>query len=384
MATLPVQRHLFELPDDVTYLNCAYMGPLPRRALLAGRQGLERKARPWDILPSEFFQLTRAAREAFARLLGPPARPEDIALVPAASYGMALACRVLPLSPGRRVVALAEEFPSTIVSWREAARAAGADFHLVARPADHDWTAAVLAALDDRTAVAALPGCHWVDGALLDLSRIRDRLDQLGASLALDLTQSLGVMPFDLGRVRPDFLVAPCYKWLLGPYSVGFLYAAPRWQDGPPLEHSWFTRLGAEDFSALMDYRAEFQPGALRYDVGEPANFALLPAAIAALDQLVAWGVPAIYQTAGELADRIVERGRAIGLTAVPDRLRARHYVGLRSARPLPPDLPEQLAKDRVHVSLRGGGRSIRITPHVYNDARDVDRLFACLEPVLS
>jgi len=138
-----------------------------------------------------------------------------------------------------------------------------------------------------------------------------------------------------------------------------------------------------KDFSALIDYRNEFQLGALRYDVGEPANFALLPPAVVALEQLMAWGIPAIYETIGALVDEIVARGRSIGLTAVPDQLRARHYVGLRSARPLPADLPEQLARERVHVSLRGG-QSIRITPHLYNDRRDIDRLFACLEPVVS
>ena len=28
---LPSQRHLFDIPDDVAYLNCAYMSPLMRR-----------------------------------------------------------------------------------------------------------------------------------------------------------------------------------------------------------------------------------------------------------------------------------------------------------------------------------------------------------------
>jgi selenocysteine lyase/cysteine desulfurase len=380
---LPSQRHRFDLPDDVTYLNCAYMSPLLRSVIDIGQRAMARKGRPWEIEPAEFFSLTEAARRAFAQLLGRPATPADIAIVPAASYGMAIACHNVPLSAGHRVLALDAEFPSTSLSWRNAARTHSADFHLVPRPADHDWTSAVLDAIDERTRVAALPHCHWIDGGRLDLARIRARLAEVGAALVLDLTQSLGAMPFDLAAVDPDFLVAAGYKWLLCPYSTGFLYVAPRNQQGAPLEHSWFTRGGSEIFSSLIEYREDWQPGARRYDVGEPANFVTLPPTIEALNQLTAWGVANIYATIAVLADDIVARGRALGLLATPDPVRARHYIGLRSPKPLPEDLPERLARDRVHVSVRGGD-TIRITPHVYNDRGDVDRLFAALEPALS
>src|SRR5262249_35108049 len=133
----------------------------------------------------------------------------------------------------------------------------------------------------------------------------------------------------------------------------------------------------------LIDYREDWQPGARRYDVGEPANFVTLPATIEAVNQLTAWGVGNIYDTIAVLTDEIVSRARALGLLATPDPVRSCHYVGLRSPRPLPEDLPERLARDRVQVSVRGGD-TIRITPHVYNARGDVDRLFAVLEPVLS
>ncbi len=176
MPILPSQRHRFDLPDEVTYLNCAYMSPLLRSVVDIGQRAMARKARPWEIEPAEFFTLTEATRRAFAQLLGSPATPADIAIVPAASYGMAIACRNVPIRAGHRVLCLDAEFPSTILSWRHAARARGAEFHLVPRTPDHDWTAAVLAAIDERTSVAALPHCHWIDGGRLDLARVRSRL----------------------------------------------------------------------------------------------------------------------------------------------------------------------------------------------------------------
>ena len=383
MPTLSPQRHLFDIPRDVAYLNCAYMSPLSHRVVEACRVGLLRKQRPWELDPADFFRLVDQGRATFARLVGPPATADDVAIVPAASYGMAVAARNLPVGQGQRVVVMADEFPSTILTWRDRARTAGAELVTVARPADADWTEAVLAAIDDRTAVAALPQNHWFDGARLDLARIRARLTEVGGALALDLTQSLGAAPFDLGAVDPDFMVAACYKWLMGPYSTGFLYVAPRWHDGHPLEHHWFGRIGSENFSALTGYPEAFQPGARRFDVGEPSNFALLPGAIAAIEQILDWGVANIADTCGALVDDLVARVAPRGWTAVPTSLRSRHYVGLRAPGGLPADLSRRLTAAKVSVSVRGG-HTLRVTPHVYNDGADLDRLLDVLTAVRS
>ena len=100
-----------------------------------------------------------------------------------------------------------------------------------------------------------------------------------------------------MAEVQPDFLVTASYKWLFGPYSLGFLYVHPRYQDGKPLEHGWIARKNSEDFAGLVNYQDEFQPGARRFDVGERSNFALMPMVLAALQQILAWQVPEITAT---------------------------------------------------------------------------------------
>ncbi|MBM4187641.1 MAG: aminotransferase class V-fold PLP-dependent enzyme [Gemmatimonadetes bacterium] len=375
---IPCQRDQFDIPPDVAYLNCAYMSPLSHRVLRACQAGLELKRRPWEIDPRYFFELADRGRAAFARLLGAPASADDVAIVPAASYGMAVAARNVPLRAGQQVIVLQEEFPSSILTWRDRARSAGAALCTVPRPGDHDWTGAVLAAIDGTTACAVLPHNHWFDGAQLDLAAIRRGLDAVGGALVLDLTQSLGAAPLDFGAVAPDFLVAASYKCLMGPYSIGFLYAAPRWHQGTPLEHHWFGRAGSENFSALTDYPEAFQPGARRFDMGEAANFTLLPGAVAAIEQILEWGVADIADTTGRLTDLIAERAGELGYAAVPTERRARHYLGLRMAGGLPADLSARLVAERVSISIRGG-QFLRITPHVYNDLADVDRLIEAL-----
>jgi hypothetical protein len=80
---LPNQRHLFDIPPDVTYINCAYLSPLLRSVHNAGAVGLARKFRPWTIVRGDFCNKVERARAGFARLIG--AQADDIAITPSSS-----------------------------------------------------------------------------------------------------------------------------------------------------------------------------------------------------------------------------------------------------------------------------------------------------------
>ncbi|MGA7079660.1 MAG: aminotransferase class V-fold PLP-dependent enzyme [Terriglobales bacterium] len=379
---IPCQRHLFDIPDDVAYLNCAYMSPLMKPALEAGTAGLARKAHPWEITPDKFFTGADEFRATAAQLVGCSA--DDIAIVPSASYGIATAARNLPVKKGQSILVLEEQFPSNYFSWQRRAGETGAALKVVAWPQNNDWTAAVLEALTADVAIAALPHVQWTSGGRLDLVRISEACRKLGAALALDLTQSLGALPFVVGDlqngVQPDFAVAASYKWLLGPYSVGLLYVAPKWQGGIPLEENWIQRANARDFSSLILYTENYDAGARRFDMGERSNFALLPAAARAMKQLLEWDVAQVSETSGALSRRMAEAAAEMGFSAPAEPLRAPHYLALRRETAIPRELAEMLAREKVFVSIRGS--SIRVTPHVYNTIEDCDRLIACLRRI--
>jgi len=372
---IPTQRHLFNLPQDITYLNCAYLSPQLRAVTEAGLNGVATKEQPWRLTPPDFFTLTEQTRALFAELID--ARTDDIAIIPAASYGVSVAARNINLAPEKDIVILEDQFPSNVYSWRELAKEKGAKIKTVSRPPDNDWTAALLDSIDDRTAVVALGVCHWTDGSIIDAAKLGDRCRQVQAALVIDATQSLGALPFSVAEVKPDFLIAASYKWLLGPYSLGFLYVNPVYQDGTPLEHNWISRKHSEDFAGLVNYRDDFQTGARRFDVGERSNFALMPMANAALKQILAWQVPEIAETLAALTEEIAQRATALGLNVVPAQLRAGHLLGIRFAEGVPDTLIDRLAQNKIYVSVRGN--SIRISPHLYNTAEDIDKLFSVL-----
>jgi selenocysteine lyase/cysteine desulfurase len=372
---IPNQRHLFELPDEIAYFNCSFTSPLLRAAHAAGQAAIDEKRSPWRILPQHFFETAGACRAEFARLIGCDAR--NVALVPAVSYGIALAANNIPVNEGQTIVLLEDQFPSNVYAWRELATRSGAVIKTVARPQDDDWTTAVLDALETDTAIAALPNCHWTDGGLLDLAAIGRKCRSLGTALVIDGIQSVGAMPFAIEAVQPDFLVAAAHKWLLGPYSFGYCYIADRWLDGRPLEENWLNRQGSEDFARLVDYQDNYQEGAQRFDVGAASNFFLAPIALAALKQINTWGVEAIASTLQQRTADMAATAVAMGFQVIPADLRAPHMVGLNLPKGLPEGLPQRLALQNVYVSVRGD--SIRLSPHLYNTSADVERLFAAL-----
>jgi selenocysteine lyase/cysteine desulfurase len=375
MAPIPCQRALFDIPREVAYFDCAKMSPLLRSAAEAGVRGLLRKAQPWEIRSENFFDESDRVRGLFARLIG--ASADDVAIIPSVSYGMASVLQNVAVAPRQSIVTLADDFPSTVYAARSLAGQAEARLVTVACPEDGDWTPAILDAIDGSTALVCAPNVHWIDGGLIDVSAIARRCRSVGAVLVLDTTQSTGALPIDVAEVDPDYLVGASYKWLLGPYSLGFLYAAPRHQQGRPLEQGWIARSGARDFQRLTDYDEALEPNARRFDMGERSNFALLPVAGAAIEQLLEWGVGDVAETLGQLTGRIEEGLACLGIVSPAPAKRAPHYLSVRFPTGLPPGIAERLAEANVHVSLRGD--RMRITPHLYNDEEDIERLVASL-----
>jgi selenocysteine lyase/cysteine desulfurase len=377
----------FSVPEDVHYLNAAYMTPLPRAVEEAGLEGMAHERAPWTLGVEDFFRHADRIRRAFAGLLGDD-RPGRVAVVPAVSYGAAVVARNLELGPDRTVVLVEGQFPSHVYAWDALARREGAELVTVARPAAagegpvrtaRTWSERILASIDARTALVALPQAHWADGTLFDLEPIGRRAREVGAAFVIDGTQTVGAHPFDVARIRPDAVLCAGYKWLLGPYGLSVVWLGPRFEDARPIEESWMAREGSADFAALVDYREEYRPDASRLDAGGHSTFILAPMLATALELLSEWGVAAVAGHCAPLTSRAAAGAAALGCTVESDEGRCSNIVGLR----LPSDwemerVQRRLAEARVLVSRRGDG--LRVSPHLYNGEADVDALLRVLE----
>lgn len=372
------RRHLFDIPEEITYLNCAYMSPLLTSAAEAGKEGVARKCQPWAITEEDFFDKPQRSRSLFAQVIG--AEADSVAIIPSVSYGMAIAARNIPVEKGQTILLLDKQFPSNVYPWQALAEEKGAVVRFLTRLPEQSWTEVILEAMDASTALLACPHTHWMDGGRLDLVSIGKRCREMGAALVIDGTQSIGAVPFDVSAIQPDMVVCASYKWLFGPYSYGYLYVAPTWHAGTPVEQNWINRQGSEHMASLSDYQKTYQPGAMRYNVGECSNFALTPMAIEGLTHILEWGVETISEHARTLTEYLIDACEPMGITPLCSHERSPHILMLGSAPELQDKLLPALKQAQIYVSVRGSG--IRISPNVYNGMGDVEQFVDVLQGV--
>ncbi len=382
-ALLPCQRALFDIPREVCFLNAASWSPLPLASQEAGRIGVARKGQPWK-LDLEFAPAQhRRARVAAARLIN--ASPEDVALISSVSYGVATAAKLLVVPAGARVLVLEDDHSSPVLEWMTRAPQHGFTVEMVRRPADGDWTAAVLAAIEQPgappLALVSISSVHWSDGGLIDLDAVAPAARARGGALLVDATHSAGVLPLDVHALEPDFLVFPTYKWVLGPYGRAFLYIAKRHQDGVPLEQTSYGRraVAAEHVPYFAD--TAYVSGARRFDMGERDHFISLEMAAIGMELMARWGSAAVVGRLRMLTDRLAAGLTDAGVQIAPARVRAPHVLCLAFPNGMPERLFERLATENVYVASRLG--RLRISPHVYNDEADVDRFIDVFRDIM-
>lgn len=379
---LVCQRDAFQLAREDHYLNCAYMGPLPRVAEEAGFDAIRRKAVPTRITPPDSFWDTDALRDLYARLISAD-DPTRVAIQPGVSYAVATAAKNLPVSSGQNIVLTHEQFPGNVYSWHRLAGESGAQLRAVdpGEGADRGrrWNERLLESIDSSTAIVSVPNVHWTDGTLFDLEAIGGRCRDVGAALVVDATQSVGALPFDVAAVRPDVVVCATYKWLLGPYSLALTWFSERFEDGIPIEETWIARKNSRDFQHLVDYQDEYITGAVRYDMAERSSFFLAPIARASLELILEWTPERVQRYCRDLTTDFLTESAELGYSVEDDQWRGSHLFGLRMPEGIDlVGLKETLAARKVSASLRGS--ALRVSPNVYNDEVDVGVLLEVLK----
>jgi selenocysteine lyase/cysteine desulfurase len=379
---LPSQRGLFAVPRDICYLNSASYSPLPLRTQEAARAAVGRKAAPWTLDASFDNRQHERTRAAAARLINADA--DDIALIPAISYGVATAAKLVTIPKGHRVIVLENDHCSPVLEWQTRSEGQGFAIETVAQPKDGDWTSAVLAAIErpdaPPVALASISSVHWSDGGLIDVAKVATALRRQGALFLIDATHGVGVIAMDVKTLDPDFVLFPTYKWLLGPYGRAFAYVAKRHQSGIPLEQTGFGRRGVNSEAQVYFADLGYVESARRFDMGERDHFISMEMAAIGMEMMAEWGASAIVERLEMLTSRIADGLSATdvpGVQVMDARFRAPHILSLGFAGGVPPGLVEGLAGEGIHVAARLS--RMRLSPHVFNDEEDIDRFVEAL-----
>ena len=211
-------------------------------------------------------------------------------------------------------------------------------------------------------------------GRKLPVAEITRLCRERGIISVVDVAQSVGVLPIDLGQWQADFVIGSCVKWLCGGPGAGFLWVNPDiLSQCKPKDVGWFPHEAPFEFD-IHSFR--YARDAMRFWGGTPS---VQPFAIAAnsLETLNRVGIEQIREHNLALTDQLLHR--------VPDE----HCVSPRDAAlrggtvvlQYPEEQLHRIAKnlreEEVAFDLRRTG--IRLSPHIYNDGEEIDAVAACL-----
>ncbi len=365
--------------EDATYLNLAAQSPMPRVSLRAVQAALEVKKFPHHKTESTYFEVPDRLRASIAKLTG--GKPEEIALTTGASAGVMAVAYALQWNPGDEVVTTKGEFPLQYTLWKPMQEREGITLKIVT-PRERFITADdLIAALTPRTRVVSVSLVRFDDGSLLDAARVAAACHKQGALLLLDVSQCCGAMKMDVKELGADFLVSAGYKWLLGPFGTGFFWSrSEHLSMVRPAPFYWMAVAGSDNFANLNFSDPKPANSAKRWDTPEWASYynLNLVAFDVSADFVVRMGPERVAEHNRKLIELLFERlPRDRCVPASPLDAQRRGPYGCFAARSpeKTAELYERLRKENVIVSLREG--NIRVSPHLYNTERDIDRVVA-------
>lgn len=383
---LDCQKNLFSLAPNIHYLNNAAYGPLPIKSAEAAQIGINSKLNPQFKTPASHFEYPNRLKVLISEVINAQ-NSERIAVIPAVSYGMAIVAanlhRLPQISEKHSILTIENEFPNTTYAFERSLKSLNLEQIEVVKPSDLSigkiWNENILNAISKETAMVVVPHVHWIHGIVFDLVAIGKRCREVGALLIVDGTQSVGAMPFDIQSIQPDALICGAYKWLLGPYSLGFAYFGEFFDDGVPLEESWMHRVESDNFANLTNLKRAYRPFAQRYNMGEHSQFILAPILEESLKLILKLGVKNIQQYARNLSKAPIQKLGNLGCLVEHENYRAGHLFGLSLPTAISREkLTLELEKRKVFVSKRGAG--LRISANVFNTPTDFDVLLESLE----
>ena len=375
------QRNLFNIPDEIVYLNTAYISPLSLKVEKAINKGCKLETEPWKIDPEfHFFYQIKETKIIFSNLFN--ISYKNVSLIPSASYGISTAANNIKLTKTKnKILILKDQFPSNVYPWMELSKKQEGVLEIIDDLNETTLTEEIINKISEEVAVVAIPNIRWTDGYIIDLKKVSGVCKKFDVNLILDLTQSAGAMQIDLKEINPEFAIIANYKWMLGPYSTGFLYISDKFIDGVPLEETWIGRKNSQDFSKLTDYQSLYNSDSIRFDMGQRANFSLLPGVKAALEQLHDWSIKKIENTLYQNNMIICKGLSELGFEILAEKNRAPHFISARLPRYDGDSLINNLKKNKIFISERSG--YLRITPHLWNNEEDFFKLINCLKSLI-
>ena len=368
------RRAFQQTTDNGIFFDNASMGPVAPAVTQAMTACMQLR----QAMPMKYYQYAQQVfpecRARLARLIG--GQPEEIAFTENVTYGINSAAGALPLEPGDNVILCDREFASNVYPWLRLERSRGVEARMVPNDGGGLTVGLLERYAGRRTRAVSVSSVEFSDGYTADLEAIGAWCRARGIYLVVDCAQSLGVMPMDVRRYQIDFLAGLASKWLLGPFSTGFLYVRRELIGRllPPF-------VGADSVKGDVDsvaYRLDLKDDASRFEGGLPnaPGIAGLNASLALMEEV---GFDRIHQQAWQVSGHLICGLQRLGAQLAPCALSDRTRSTIVSFQA--PELERTyrfLRENRIACSMRCG--YIRMGIHGYHTVEEAEQVLAALK----
>ncbi len=361
------RTHAFPVTRSWRYFDHASFGPLPAVAVEAASRALSAMSGP-GTGGTGARELMEAVRAEAATLL--KSRPENIALLTSTSDAISLVAAGLDWRFGDEVVVGSHEFPSALAPWLPL-RSHGVDVVAPSVSAGGIHVEDVEQAMTGRTRVVCLSMVDFATGRVAPVAELADLCRRRGAWLVVDAVQAVGAMPVDVSRLGADIVAAHGYKFLMGGFGVALVHCSDRAvAELRPHRLGWKNAYAAHSVRWVAEEVPPPESSARRFEPSllAPPTLAALHASLCLLNR---WS-DAAFQTVSETVHQLATELRHAGY-----RLECEKPAG-----PIVSTTHDRLSSEEVCASLASAGivtsvrrGRLRLSPHFYNLAEDVDEL---------
>ena len=376
----PNRRETFPVCRKKIFLSHAAVTALPSPVAKAMTDYIRQSCEN----PQEFDDVLRAiadARKLAADFIGGHA--DEIALLGPTSLGLSLFANGIPWREGDEILCYLGDYPANVYPWIDLRRHGVRVKYLQPSLPGEITPQLVSDALSPRTKLVALASCNFLTGFRIDIDAIGALLGEKGILFSLDAIQTLGAFPISVKHV--DFLSADAHKWMLGPLSIGIVYVKKERFDllRPTLLGAW----NVESPNFITQDKVEFVKTARRYEPGA-LNVAGIYGMHAAMRMLMDAGVEQVAARIIQLRTRLIESLQSLGFEMICPigAANASGIVTFRHPDAAMSGLFKTLEKNGVSASLRfnaAGVEYIRLSPHFYNTAQEIDHVADLLKSAL-
>ena len=371
----PEVRSLFPVTERFVYFNHAAISPPPTTTIRAVEAQLRDVHENGSTNFRSWLAVKEDARKLLADLLG--ARAEQVAFVRNTSDALSTVANGLSWRAGDNIVTFSREFPSNIYPWLRIRDVFGVVVRMCEERDGRIDLSELESLIDDHTRIVAISHVQYASGFRTDLARLGQVARRHDALFVVDAIQALGAVPTNVEAEFIDVAAGASHKWLLAPEGVGYLFLSDRARERiQPTLVGWTSVPNPDDY---FNFEQGWNRGTLAWETGTgPA--ALLHGFKASLELLHNSGVEVIANYLEELADYLCERLAGRNYEVVSSRAQGekshivciRHRGGHSSM-----SLYHHLNQRNIITAPRGD--RLRIAPHFYNTATEVDQFIEAL-----